>query len=88
MSNLHIDSIVKSYDHKPILSDVFLHCEMGQFLGLLGRNGCGKSTLLKIIFGVEPSTNRFVRIGDKVIRGVSDTRHLMGFLPQEGYLPG
>jgi len=85
--NLHIDSITKSFNNEPLLSDVFLNCELGEIIGVLGRNGCGKSTLLKIIYGVESSSSRFVRVGDKVIRGVSDTKNLLSFLPQNGYLP-
>ena len=49
---LEIDSIQKKFDLKSILSDVYLKCETGDILGLLGRNGSGKSTLMQIIFGV------------------------------------
>ena len=87
MINLHVDSITKSYNGNPLLSDVFLKCELGEIIGVLGRNGCSKSTLLKIIYGVESSTNKFVRIGDRVIKNVSDTKGLLSFLPQDGYLP-
>lgn len=46
---MHVDSVVKSYGLRMILSDVFLTCEKGEIIGLFGRNGSGKSTLLKII---------------------------------------
>ncbi|MBT8179588.1 MAG: ATP-binding cassette domain-containing protein, partial [Eudoraea sp.] len=87
MKNLHIDSITKSYNNKPILSDVFLSCNIGEIVGILGRNGCGKSTLLKIVYAVETSENRFVRIGDKIIKRVTDTKNIISFLPQDGFLP-
>jgi ABC-type multidrug transport system ATPase subunit len=87
MSNLHVDSIAKTYNGNPVLSDVFLSCNPGEIIGILGRNGSGKSTLLKIIFGTEPAENRFVRVGGKIIGSVSDTRNLISFLPQEGFLP-
>jgi len=51
MSQLHIDSVTKSYNNKVILSDVFISCQKGEIKGLIGRNGSGKSTLLKIVFG-------------------------------------
>jgi ABC-type multidrug transport system ATPase subunit len=56
---LEIDS-KKSFDHKSILSDVYLKCETNDIIGLLGRNGSGKSTLLKIIFGIETADFKFV----------------------------
>ena len=49
---LEIDSIQKKFDLITILSDVYLKCETGDIVGLLGRNGSGKSTLLQIIFGI------------------------------------
>ncbi|WP_298502813.1 ATP-binding cassette domain-containing protein [uncultured Maribacter sp.] len=87
MKKLHVDSITKSYDNKVLLSDIFISCEIGEIKGLLGRNGCGKSTLLKIIFGIENSDSKFVRIGDKVIQNVSHGRGLLNYLPQENFLP-
>jgi len=87
MNMLHVDSVTKSFNNKVILSDIFLSCLKGEILGLLGRNGSGKSTLLKIVFGSEKSENKFVRIGDKVIRNVYDGRNLINYLPQDNFLP-
>jgi len=87
MSRLHIDSITKSYNDKVILSDVFLSCEKGEIMGLIGRNGTGKSTLLKIVFGTEKAESKFVRIGEKLIRNVSEGRNLINYLPQDNFLP-
>jgi len=87
MSRLHVDSVTKSYNNKTILSDVFLSCQKGEIKGLIGRNGSGKSTLLKIIFGSEKAEYKFVRIGEKVIKNVSDRRKLINYLPQDNFLP-
>lgn len=87
MNKLHIDSLTKSYDNKVILSDIFLSCEKGEIKGLIGRNGSGKSTLLKIVFGTEKADSKFVRIGQKQIRTISDGRNLINYLPQENFLP-
>jgi ABC-type multidrug transport system ATPase subunit len=87
MSRLHIDSLTKSYDNKVILSDVFLSCEKGEIKGLIGRNGSGKSTLLKIVFGTEKPNSKFVRVGNKIIRNISDGRNLINYLPQDNFLP-
>ncbi|MCB4798696.1 ATP-binding cassette domain-containing protein [Neotamlana laminarinivorans] len=87
MNNLHVDSITKSYNNKVVLSDVFLFCEKGEIKGLIGRNGSGKSTLLKIIFGTEKADSKFVKIGGKVIKNLSDGRNLINYLPQDSFLP-
>ncbi|MCG8207463.1 ATP-binding cassette domain-containing protein [Tenacibaculum finnmarkense] len=87
MSRLHIDSITKSYKNKVILSDVFISCEKGEIKGLIGRNGSGKSTLLKIIFGTEKPKSKFIKVGDKIIKNISDGRGLINYLPQHSFLP-
>ena len=87
MSKLHIDSVTKSYNNKVILSDVFISCQKGEIKGLIGRNGSGKSTLLKIVFGTEKPDSKFVRVGNKVIKNISDGRNLINYLPQDNFLP-
>lgn len=87
MSELHADSILKSYDSRVILSDIYLGCRTGEIVGLLGRNGSGKSTLLKIIFGSLKADNRFVRVDDQVLSGVSDSHRHIKYIPQDDFLP-
>ena len=57
---LEIDSIQQTYNHKNIISDVYLKCKTGEVIGLLGRNGSGKSTLLKIVAGIINADNVIV----------------------------
>ncbi|MAB84368.1 MAG: ABC transporter ATP-binding protein [Cryomorphaceae bacterium] len=87
MSKIHIDSLTKSYNNKVILSDIFISCDKGEIKGLIGRNGSGKSTLLKIVFGTEKAESKFVRVGNKVIKNISDGRNLINYLPQDNFLP-
>jgi ABC-type multidrug transport system ATPase subunit len=87
MSNLHVDSIIKSFNTKQVLTDVFISCQKGEIIGLLGRNGTGKSTLLQIIFGSLPADTKFVKVGDNIIHGLSDHRGLIKYLPQNNFLP-
>ncbi|MFC4094953.1 ATP-binding cassette domain-containing protein [Euzebyella saccharophila] len=87
MNILHIDSLTKSYGDKIILSDIFLSCGIGQIKGLIGRNGSGKSTLLKIVFGTESANTKFIRVGEKIVRNVTDGRGLINYLPQDHFLP-
>ncbi|WP_445738703.1 ATP-binding cassette domain-containing protein [Mariniflexile sp.] len=69
------------------MSDIFISCEKGEIKGLIGRNGSGKSTLLKIVFGTEKAESKFVRVGNKVIKNISDGRNLINYLPQDNFLP-
>ncbi|UOK43302.1 MULTISPECIES: ATP-binding cassette domain-containing protein [Flavobacterium] len=84
---LEIDSVQKYYQHKLVVSDVYLKCETGDIIGLLGRNGSGKSTLLKIIFGIVPADYKFVRIDGKLKRKTSELLKEISYLPQDNFIP-
>lgn len=75
--NMQVDSVMKSFGTKQVLTDVFLTCGPGEILGLLGRNGAGKSTLLKIIFGSLTADQKFVKIGNKIIITDHDYRNVI-----------
>jgi ABC-type multidrug transport system ATPase subunit len=87
MARMQIDSIIKSFGTRQVLTDVFLSCAQGEIIGLLGRNGAGKSTLLKIIFGSLWADQKFVKIGNKINNGLFDNRNLVKYLPQDHFLP-
>jgi lipopolysaccharide export system ATP-binding protein len=81
------DSIRKSfYDHQ-VLTDIFLKCQTGDILGLLGRNGSGKSTLLKILFGTLYTDHKHISINDVFIDQPFKKRGNISFLPQDNFLP-
>jgi len=87
MNRLYADSIMKSFDTKMVLTDIFLSCEPGEIIGLLGRNGSGKSTLLKIIFGALKADQKFVKANEKMIHRLQDRTGLISYLPQDNFLP-
>ena len=84
---LEIDSIQKKFDLKSILSDVYLKCETGDILGLLGRNGSGKSTLMQIIFGVLKADFKFIRVDGVVKSKTSELFNEISYLSQDNFLP-
>lgn len=54
MSYIEIQQVSKAYDDsKPVLKQVSLSIEKGEFITLLGSSGCGKTTLLRSIAGLE-----------------------------------
>jgi iron complex transport system ATP-binding protein len=44
-----------AYAEEPVISDISLNFQAGEFTGVIGPNGSGKSTLLKLIGGILPS---------------------------------
>ena len=84
---LEIDSVQKKFDYKSILSDIYLKCETGEIIGLLGRNGSGKSTLLKIIFGILDADFKFVRIDEVIKNRTSDLFKDISYLSQDNFIP-
>lgn len=85
-STLEIDSVLLNYKEKPILSDIYLKCGVGEVVGIVGRNGCGKSSLLKIIFGTLKSQNQSIRINGDLRQDLYLKKNLIKYLPQEGLL--
>ncbi len=53
-----------AYAEEPVLSEVSIHFQPGEFTGIIGPNGSGKSTLLKLIGGILPSPSETVFFKD------------------------
>lgn len=53
MSSLQLQQLSKVYRDTPVIHDLSLDIEDGEFLVLVGASGCGKSTLLRMIAGLE-----------------------------------
>lgn len=57
MSIVRLDKVSKSFSGEPVFVDVDLRIEVGERIGLIGRNGTGKSTIFRIITGeMEPDS--------------------------------
>jgi zinc transport system ATP-binding protein len=68
-----------AYGAVPVLEDVELSVQRGEFLGLVGPNAGGKSTLLKLILGLlEPGAGRVLVLGQTPRRA----RRRLGYVPQ------
>jgi ABC-type multidrug transport system ATPase subunit len=86
-NNFEADSIRKSFGDNQVLTDIFIKCQTGDIIGLLGRNGSGKSTLLKILFGTLYTDYKHISINDKIIDQPYKDRGIVSFLPQDNFLP-
>jgi len=87
MNRLHVDSVRKKIGDRSILNDVFISCQSGEIVGLLGRNGAGKSSLFKIVFGSLAADYKFVSVNDRKTRGLYSSSDLIHYLPQHRFLP-
>lgn len=68
-----------AYGEAPVLLDVDLTVERGEFLGIIGPNGGGKTTLLKLLLGLlRPDAGRVRVLG----RAPAAARGSMGYVPQ------
>ena len=67
MANIRLEHLEKTFPgaSAPVVDDVNLEIENGEFVILVGPSGSGKSTILRMIAGLEDITAGDVIIGDK-----------------------
>ncbi len=82
---VEIERLSFTYAHgEPVLRDVKLNIWPGECVALVGANGAGKSTLLKVMAGLLPAFNGYVRVGNysgKELKA-EKTNCLLAYLPQ------
>ncbi|WP_411272937.1 ATP-binding cassette domain-containing protein [Daejeonella sp.] len=85
---LEADGIQLSFSGRKVLSDVYLRCETGKIVGLLGRNGEGKSCLMQIIYGSLKLDIKSVRFDGKYVAKPFKRPDLLLYMPQFNFIPG
>jgi lipopolysaccharide export system ATP-binding protein len=81
------DSIRKCFGDNQILTDIYLSCQTGDIIGLLGRNGSGKSTLLKILFGSLYTDYKHIAVNGITLNQPFTKKRTICFLHQDNFLP-
>ena len=79
---VEVQNLSKSFDKKPILTELTFQVAAGECLVLLGKNGSGKTLLLNILATlVEPTS------GTVSINGIDAFANLKRVRPSIGYIP-
>jgi zinc transport system ATP-binding protein len=79
---ISVKNISFSYGYTPVLIDVTLTINSGDFLAIIGPNGSGKTTLLKIILRLLKPSRGKVRIMDRPVEEFDNWPEI-GYVPQK-----
>ncbi len=85
---LEVQNLSKSFDKKPILTELTFQVAAGECLVLLGKNGSGKTLLLNILATlVEPTSGTVSMDGIDAFANLKQVRPSIGYIPVafEGY---
>ena len=85
---IHVQELCKSFQQKPILTDLNFHLDAGDRLALLGPNGSGKTLLIKILATlIKPTSGSIELAGYDATKDIRAVRPLIGYIPEtfEGY---
>ena len=85
---LTLQNIYKTFDGKPVLTDVNLIVPKGATHALIGSSGSGKTTLLRITLGLIPFDRGYVKINDQALLSFTPVEWAdrIGYVPQDGGL--
>ena len=85
MSAVTVRNLTLAYGKKPILREVSLSVEKGEFFVIIGPNGAGKTSLLKAIAGFNKSADTRVEIFGRPIAAYSRLQlaQIMAMVPQQ-----
>jgi zinc transport system ATP-binding protein len=81
MGLIEVQNVSFAYSDRPVVDDVSLTVEAGEFLGLVGPNGSGKTTLLELMIGLRKPDRGSVRLFGEPAHASAE-RERVGFVPQ------
>ena len=71
---LEIERLSSGYSSVPVLTEVSIRVQAGQFVAIVGPNGAGKSTLFKTISGTVPALSGSIRFEGRDLLAVPPHR--------------
>jgi putrescine transport system ATP-binding protein len=79
---IRLAGVSKSFDAVPVVQDIDLAIERGEFFSLLGASGCGKTTLLRLLAGFERPDSGSIAIDGIDMGGVPPYRRPVNMMFQ------
>lgn len=70
-------------EDKPILKEINLTIQKGDFIGIIGLSGAGKTTLIDVLMGLLPVDSGEIFLDENPIENYKNLRKLIGYVPQQ-----
>ena len=86
---IRLNNVGFSYTEKaPVLKEISLEINKGDYVAIVGKTGCGKTTLAKLLLGVYETQSGDILLDNINIKNVSreDLSNLLGVVMQDNYL--
>lgn len=86
---IRLNNVGFSYTEKaPVLKEISLEINKGDYVAIVGKTGCGKTTLAKLLLGVYETQSGDIFLDNINIKNVSreDISNLLGVVMQDNYL--
>ena len=86
---LDVKQIYAGYGKLPVLNDITIQVEKGEFVALIGPNGVGKTTLMRAVSGILPPSSGSIEFMGKDITGMDAykvNREGLSFITESGDL--
>jgi ABC-type Fe3+/spermidine/putrescine transport system ATPase subunit len=71
---IKVEGLRAGYGSRPVLHDLAVDVDAGEFVAILGSSGCGKTTLLRTIAGFQPTFAGAIRLFGQDVTGLPPER--------------
>ena len=82
MTLITVEDLSFGYTASPVVKDISLTVDSGEYVGLIGPNGSGKSTLLQLILGLNTPDTGTVNLFGRPSQEFVD-RERVGYVAQD-----
>jgi multiple sugar transport system ATP-binding protein len=83
MAEVEIRAVSKAFKGTPVISDLSLKVDDGEFVALLGPTGAGKTTTLRLVAGLEAPDSGSIRINGRDVTGDAPADRDVAFVFQQ-----
>ncbi len=83
MAGVSIRNVKKNYGDVPVIRDLSVEIQAGEFLVFVGPSGCGKSTLLRMIAGLEGFELGDIYLNDRRVNDLHPSQRDIAMVFQE-----